>query len=445
MGHLLTEFDINAVTRRLSIDGVALTHWWDNQIIEFDTLVYQMTENYGGYVRLGFGRISFTHDLFENDWPPPVNGEVRIKYTESTEALAETFFSATAHLAEITREKISYEVFEPEYDIDILTLATNYDGDSVPLPIAFGTVGHRNPIRLPDAGGGNQRYSMAGIQGAIATCGTGGGDVWCIYDDGINIASNASMVGSNVFELTAAPVGEVTISGIGADTELEEIFDWACGASYLNVTLATPAARAVSPSVNYWASSQMKVVDFLNKISSFFTHIFYIKDTTLYLIDMLLDNGSRTITEFDFFPLTYTYLIPTKQIKSEWEVGEPGEWQDPAGAGAAAVYVKRDDKEYIKESSYPYGNELEIEPVTDVRADIETALTNILTVLHSTRCNVRLPLQGSLPVPGEKISWTDESHKISTDMNIRCRTVKYDFTNEKIIIEGEGTLSATWA
>jgi len=425
----------------LSSEGIALTHWWDDKIQKFDNISSQLSTEYGGFNRLSFGRIYFSQDLFTDDWPPPITGRIKIKYTETTEAASEIIFDGTVYLVEITRESIVYELWERPFTTDLLTEAVNIDGDTVPMPRAFGTVTHGNPVQLATLVT-NYRYDLAWIQGTAHTD-------WHVFDDGVDVCSNVSNFtpSSNIFELDAAPVGEVTISGAGEDGTVEDIVDWACGSSYLNFTLASPNARATSPRVSYWASSQEKLIDFLSNMTAFNTHLFYVSASTLTLVDMLVNNSSRTLTEFDFFPTQYNYTLPTKKITSKWIVGEAGEWSNAAtisGSGLdAAVYVKRTDKELIKESDFSFGNEIELMPYHYDISTIPTALNNILTILHKPKSNLRIPLQGDLPVPGEKISWSDTAMHIDTDMFIKARTIHYNFDNEEIVIEGEGTLTST--
>lgn len=418
----------------LSMEGIALTHWWDNKVIRFDNINYQVAEEHGGYSRLGFGRIEFAWDLFTNDWPPPVTAKIKIKYTATTEAAAEVLFFGTLYIVSIDRTQITYELFEQPFDVDLLTEAENFDGETVPLPRAFGTVTHANPVRKANIS--TPCYYLGGIQGSTGTD-------WHVYDDGVDICANVTLVTGDTFQLTATPVGEVTLTGAGAQSTVADILSWGCGASFLNLTLASANARSPSPVVKHWADSQQKLTDFLSDICAFNTHLFYVSGATCTLVDMLANPSSRTITEFDFFPAKYHYNIPVKKITAGWTIGEAGEWSATSTGEAAAVYVKRTAKEVVKKSSYPYGKEMDITPYHDGRVSIATALNNILTVLHKPKCNLRLPLQGSLPTPGEKISWTDASLHISTDVTINCRSIHYDFNNEEVIIEGEGTIAAT--
>lgn len=427
---LLVTAIINGTTYRLSQEGIALTYWWDNKIISFTAPKYQIRERHGGYVSLEFGSIELAQDVFATEWPPPRTITITAQYTDTTEAAAETFFSGTAYLKQHTKESVTYDLFGSEYATLLLEETTDYDGNTVALPRAFGPVTYVEPVRLPDQNG-HQCYDLGHIQGTVHTN-------WHIYDDGIDVCSNVTNVTANTFEYTVTPVGTLSLSGTGEDTTLKDIMEWACGASLLNLTFNHTYDRATSPDVHFWADSQRPLIDFLSNIAAFNAHLFYIHGGTFYLVDMLLDNGSRTITEWDYFDAPYGYPPPTAKIEAKWKKREAGNWSDPTGSSAAAVYVKETDQSLTVTSAYPYGEDMIVDPYTGVPSDIDTALDNILDILHHPTSTIRIPLQGSLPMPGEKISWTDDSFYAAVSLWIRARSVTYDFDKEEVVIEGEG-------
>ncbi|MBW2606146.1 MAG: hypothetical protein JRD05_00775 [Deltaproteobacteria bacterium] len=308
----------------LSIDGVDLAHFWDSHVIRFDAPQRSLAKNHGGYCSLGFGGISFSHDLFTDDWPPPVNGVITVKYTATTEAAAETIFEGVAHLSKINREEIRYELYGPSY--------------------------------------------TATVNDATA------------YND-----------------------------------TLVAVMTTLCGVGILNLTLDSSAARGPSPNVTHTVDGDQLAIELASEICAFYSHLFYIVGSTLYLVDMLGDNGTQTITEFDFFPSDYNNLVPVALARSG---------------------------DYSRTSAYPYGNELSVDQYHDTEANVNTALDNIIAIENKARCDLKIPLLGSLPVPGKKISWTDTSLGVDTDMYIRARALRYDFDNEEITISGEGEISA---
>lgn len=324
---LLVETTIDSTLHRVSMEGIALEHYWDNRIIAFDPPQYQIAFPYGGYVRPGFGGISFSHHLFEEHWPPPAQCLLSVYYTAAGEAEKELLFEGAAHLRAVTREQVDYELFGPAFDATV-----------------------------PDA---------------------------TAFDDTlVNVAS------------------------------------WFCDASRLNLTLDSTYARSPSPAVKFTRQGDAMALDLLSNVCAFFTHLFHIKGSVLYLADMLADAGSESITEFDFFPSAYHLDVPVALARTT-----PGN--------------------HVRTSAYPYGRELSFgAEYHDTAANIEDALDDVISVSNKVRCSLRMPLLGGLPDPGRKVSWTDASLGRDTAAYIRCRTVRYDFGNEEIVIEGEGEVSA---
>ncbi|MBW1778931.1 MAG: hypothetical protein JRJ54_15325 [Deltaproteobacteria bacterium] len=177
----------------------------------------------------------------------------------------------------------------------------------------------------------------------------------------------------------------------------------------------TSKARATSPNVKFTVSGEQLAVELADAVAKSFTHLFYIDGSTAHLVDMKGDNGSRTITGFDFFPVEYEYAEPISVIRSG---------------------------DYSRQGDYPYGQEMTVDIKHDTQANIEAALDDILTVLNMPRCRLPVPFLGSLPVPGEKISWTDTALFRETAAWIRARTLTFDFEAERVVIEGEGGISA---
>lgn len=319
---LLVEFTINATLHRISMEGIPLTHWWDNKIIAFDPPQYSIVKTYGGYCQLRYGSIRLNPDLFENGWPPPINCDITVKYTATDEASAETLFTGKAHIAQANRTGIKYDIYGPSYS----------------------------------------------TTKAISTA-------W--NDTLVNVMSAAC--------------------------------------SDLSLTLDSSAARSPSPTVIHTLTSDRLLIDIISDFCAFYTHLFYISGSTLYLVDMLGDNGTRIITEFGFFPSDYKWQVPLSAVTNN---------------------------DYTKFSAYPYGNSTYQEAYHSTGSNIEDAFEDILDIVHKPGTALKIPLLGSLPVPGEKISWTDTALAQDTDMYIRARKLRYDFEKEEITVEGEGVISA---
>ena len=320
---LLVEATINATLHRISMEGHALTHYWDPEIIGFDPPYYEPAYPYGGYISPTFGAIRFSHDLFSADWPPPVNMTLSIYYSATTEEAKELVFVGTAHISKMTREEIEYELYGPTY--------------------------------------------------------------------------SATVADSEVFNDT-----------------LVNVVTWFCGASYLNLTLDHIYDRASSPQVVFMTSGVQIAINLLSEMCAFFAHCFYIKDGTLYLVDMLLDAGTETITEFDYHPSEY-------------------HWESPIAVARAS--------QYSRFSTYKYGQDVTLTAYADTQERIEAALDNIILVSNKANMRLRRPLLGSFPTAGKEINLPDTSLGTDTDVAIRARSLQLDFENEEAVTTGEGELS----
>lgn len=198
---------------------------------------------------------------------------------------------------------------------------------------------------------------------------------------------------------------------------LVDVFTWAVDPARLNLTLDSSAARSPSPDVSYTASGENVLIKVLSNIAAFFSHGFYIENGTLYLIDLLADNGSDTFDEFEFFRgAEYQGPIPYSSIKG----------------GNFSV-----------EGTYKYGKELSINPVChDTQANIETALADIKTLVDYDRYRFHLiPEQNKLPVIGKKLTVTNESLHASTTTWLRTTDIMLDVERLAIVVEGFGASS----
>ena len=426
---ILLEATINGTLCRVSDENQSLEHFWENLVIRFDPPQYQLPTNYGGWCKLGFGSVEFSPGLFSAAWPPPVEISVTAKYTAADEAAAATLFTGVGYRSSYTRESVVYQLYPDAYSVRLLVDGVDYDARQVSLPRAFGRVTHVTPIRLADVAGKPTYH-----KGYIAS--TTPGTDWDVYDDGVSINANVTDNGDGTFSLSATPVGEVTMSGLAAETDLQETFSWACNSARLNLTLNHTYDRDPSPEINYWATSQMLLTDFLSNVAAYFTHLYYIAGSTLNLVDMKKDNGSRSVGEFGYFPGRYLNDAPISILRSTWQTRAAVE-------ETVGKYVKDFSHEAIRASLYPYGNDKSVESFHDVRVNITTALTDILAFSMRQRMEIPIPLQGDLPVPGEAVSWSDDALPVKTDYKIRARSIRYDFQGGEAMITGEEVLDSS--
>lgn len=511
---LLVTMTIDGEAIRMSDEALNLTHRWHPYIIRFTPPAYRMRAETGGFCDFTFGDISILPIPFEGHWKPPLTANITVQYTASTEAAAVTLFDGKCRLVSYGRESVEYDIWSEEYTQKLLDRKTDYNGNIVDAPKAFGTVTHVNPLRLEDNDLSRPTYDLGGLQAgtvAIKIVGispaSGGLAIKIITDsahgfsngdsvtvvglnnssgisviDGTYTISNAETVNTEFqisvsFSEVAQPINaqaykdsnlslyqdgrpipsnlflngdgtfstdvntgnsEITVIGTADDTTLDEIMEW--GATQLGIgSYDNTYARSPSPAINAWLTSQQPLIDFLSDLCAKNTHLFYVKSDTLYLVDMFKDNGSRTYTEFQFFAKpSYNFFSPLKQLKATWKTryAKVG-FVNTDGSGGQSYFIAEEDHEVV-EKLYDYGNEINITPYHDDENRVTSALVCMRSIYELDYVTVPIPIDGSLPVPGENLSWTDSSLIADMPGFIRARSISYDFVNHEAIVEGDG-------
>lgn len=258
------------------------------------------------------------------------------------------------------------------------------------------------------------------------------------YDDGLPIFEKVHNNANGTFSLKSRPVGQVTISGATSITTLDDLASWV--QSELGIgSYDNTYARSPSPAISKWETSQQTVLDFLSKACQPHTHLFYIKNDTLYLVDMYRDNGSRTLTNFEFHEKPkYGKFAPVKKLSSKWntysaKTGTSGGPHDLT----TSHYIKTTEHD-ISEDVYEYGNEVSIPAFNDSEDAVKSCLVMVRDILIRDKVTISIPAKGDIPVPGEKLSWTDSTLPVDIPGYIRARIISYDFIRGRISITGDG-------
>lgn len=523
---LLVQIKIAGVIRYISNEMCQLEHAYKPWIDSITAPSWQMDQEYGGMVRFGYGGLTISPGLFNEIgiWPPDVQCEIAVLYTESTESAAITLFESTAHLTSFNSDSVQYDIRDIEYIDKLLDEGENYEGNTVPLPRAFGTVNHVTPVRMPNDSLGQWCYHLGGIQtsgtakmivgytyesGGAATRittdvahGFSNGDVvfiggsdnydtdedyvdghtissvtatsfvipvafadeevpitaqcWksgslAVFENGLAIGDSGHIIinGDGTFSMTDKVQGsQITICGTGLDTTVDEIAEWCQEKLEVNTetlnTYVNTYARNPSPSVSRWETNQQTVTEFLSGLCAAFTHLFYIKDDTLTLVDMFLSNGNRALTEFQFFRgVSYQKFNPVKKLISQWQTytAEKNTMEDDYD-GAYGHWIKTHDNK-VEELLYDYGNEVSVEAFHEEIPNVKSAVVCIRVIYESDKATISLPFGAALPVPGERLTWTDNNVPIPVPGYIRARDIAYDFSNYEVQISGEGLFIRT--
>ena len=274
-----------------------------------------------------------------------------------------------------------------------------------------------------------------------------------VFDNSVNINDNVNAEAPTysplgVISLQTAvapkvpysPYGHVSATGTASLTTVAEIMTWAAGE--LGLAYDGTLARTPSPRVYKWADQQQLLIDFCSELCACNTHLFYISAGTLYLVDMYKDNGTRDLTEFQFFTkVEYIQRTPIKSLN----YAAPYTTSIPGGTPRKGSNIE-------KIPGYSYGTEIEVIMFhdndiatvfyhhTEAGNAAESAIEMIKGVLEKQKATIKIPFGATLVYPGVRLAWLDTSLPIDTPCYIRARTVEYDFDNYEIVITGEGEM-----
>lgn len=422
------------------------SQYWDDLILGFGAVSFAMDTEYGGLISPKVGSITLAMTAFADTvWPPPREGSITIKYTESTYAAAVTLFTGSCHLASISYpESVVYNLYGPSYGGNMLEEGLDYDGKEIVYPRGFGRVEHMRCIRLPDEAllhldvDGKEQYG---------TCFTGGyirpDSFFRVYEDGVDITSaidhmnldgSVTYEGVKSFVLSVVPQGEVTVCGYGAMQHLSEIFWW--GAERIAKTLQYYYDNELRQ-IDTTVESQTDILTFLSKVAAGCTHAFYLSDTELVLFLMSESVGSSRTINIPAESLSTTkidLLAPKAVITHTMSV--PAAMSD----GIESVLV-RGEKETSIVTDFSYGDNLKVDVNSIIEATVKTRLQAITDLWHQERMSISLPMAGTLPTPGQRIEIFDDRYDRIMAGTFFVRDISYDFSNRQVTISGEGKVA----
>lgn len=149
---ILVTFTDTSGVHRISDEVCQLTNQWKSRVISIDSLQLAVKDYAGGYVDLLVASITFSLELFEDNWVPDKSCTITVQVTETTEAAAITLFSGKAQRQSITQDSVVYRMYLAEYtnvipstiwiDGTLNEIFTTY---SAVLGLTLNTVYSRNP------------------------------------------------------------------------------------------------------------------------------------------------------------------------------------------------------------------------------------------------------------------------------------------------------------
>ncbi len=257
---------------------------------------------------------------------------------------------------------------------------------------------------------------------------------WKVYDGGYPINSNVTDNEDYTVSLNSRPISEITISGKGEYSGLSNIFQWA--ASRIGLSYNDDNIRVPTPQLSYWAGSQETLFDFLSNIAAFFTHLFFVRGTVLYLLDMFVSGSTRDADLYPagtdrYYESVFLANRPVSLLKTEYVK----RFCTNTREGYPVVMEKTES--VVLRTDYQHGDEMEVMSYSYDRAEIKECLENIMRIWATKQARCRFPFVGDPPIPGEEITYTDAIGLKPIDVIMRCRDITYDFGKDDVTISGE--------
>lgn len=470
------------------VSDVGYSHY-KRYLKSFTPPVHSAQQEYGGFAKLGFGDLAIFTAWFDRVGLDPFlirSLDVRIYYAASPGGTPAILLDGIAHLTSYNREAVTFTLYDKRADINMLIEGEDQDGETVLLPRAFGYVKFEAVQRLTDSDAGHYRYhngymphpiapyfSSVEDNGAgkarlvfLANHGISSSDTIHIHDtdhryDGSHVVASATSLtvdleadfigtaagyaakdgakhvyvyddgvpiraidgGDYTFHLTSRPIGTVQVSGYGLCETLHDAFTL-----YSPQLGASPNPTGTDCPINFWATEQMSVYDFLNAIVAFFSRWAFIRSGTAHLLPpegfidsyQLGDNrrNSLSLTR----PDPYSLVRTSKTTRQSGDNGVSEEVTEFISSGYGVAYGNE-----ISLSCYANGD---MDSVGDILADIEEEL-------RRTWVSFDLPLTDSVPLLGDKVSALDETFPPSMLRTVDgvVRGVTYDLSAHTIRIK----------
>ena len=196
---LFVIIEVNGIERYVSDQAIStdMLRQWKGYVLSFSNPKYTLSNKYGGRVKLDFGSLEMSPDLFNYperrldpppDWPPPITCPIDIWYSDLNDdffgaGTHERLFSGTAHLSKFDMKSVTYDIWDEESNVYVLATGTDYDGNEVDLPRVFGQWDYLACKRMEDYNTGGNDYPTYHT-GYIATTGYVANVIQTIEDNG---------------------------------------------------------------------------------------------------------------------------------------------------------------------------------------------------------------------------------------------------------------------
>lgn len=450
-------------------------------VIAMDEIRIASEHKWGGHVRMEYGAITLSPTVFEGAWPPPVKMDIRVCYGTLGESDEQVLLMGSAYLQELRADSVVCGLYSPASPTVVtdelfygglenlfathcatlgLTLRLScYDSLGVewfggPNPIIeYKAAGDRQLINLLSevAAWGGYRFYIDGTDLVL---------VHTSYSNGPVIALGAHEILSTNYPGSAPYVryeceGEIfrplkwrlTFNELQNPSRVAVAFAeirvrWVYENQWHNASaLACEDATPLYPLANLWD----------NNVNSYWAADFPIGDTgrqqalTFETSGYYIDTYKLTARNDTFFDQAAvdwrldawdTNTARWRKVQDvetqPWSTGSTQEFPAPSAQWTVAIA-----------GGYGYGDVCTVAPSCNWwYADKVAALEQVKAIVEMRRAMVQLPLEaGRIPKIGQRVTYTDETLRTSTAVDMKVATITYNFETHTCVIEGEATLT----
>ena len=226
-----------------------------------------------------------------------------------------------------------------------------------------------------------------------------------------------------------------------------------------------------APYISFTDTGDKLVLNSLSDVCAVGTHMFYRDGLVMRLVDMFTDNGSREITEFDYFSWQRRHNTPYADYRcGDYSVAG----FSFADRSNSVTPIFHNDAQQAQEDYDTAVRELELAQASldanptdsdliaarDARqSDVDAAantlanakaadeteitkgLNRIKQILEMPQITVKMPITQGIPNFGERVSFVSESGLKNINVWLRVRGMVLDFDNDQIVLVGEGEVA----
>ncbi len=297
---------------------------------------------------------------------------------------------------------------------------------SVPVvrPMAFGVVTHQSTVKKKEDLLVNPHFDPT--------------QTIHVFEDGVLVGTTWSTPDQFSVPPTAQEIqlngviqGEVSVTGLGINAAyLLELFQYAC--TRLGLTLdATKAPQSNEISISFIISTQMKIKEMLERVAINFNHLFYIRGSTLHLVDRAYTETPKTVETF--LSNAVSEPAPIARAESRWQLRSPF-------SGTAKRLGTLEKYAFVNSQRFTTGNPISVDAYVESDAQMQKILRAYMATEEQTEFSITVPEIDFETRPGDLLTWTDPNTALSCTM-IVTGVRGWDFLKEQTTFSGKGTKS----